>query len=299
MSTALGIANSKEGVGTTDVAMRQVLGAQWETAGVVTGLTVSGTTTLGYRVSPGVAVCSRGSSDGKSLAWWEGGMTPAISANPSPYPRLDTVYVYASDLTQGDTDNLVHVGVAQGTPAPTPTAPAAPTYAVVLASMRLPGGSTTTLNASVVAPAPQAIPYGASLGILVDKADTSYMGVYRGTPYTFASDTFTLPSRRLVTVRLTTSLWAWHPQTIDWLGSGYVEWVLDGVVMRDFRMLLSPGSPVCASFTDTAPVEAGTHTITARLWGSGTEPISDIWLDYAAEAWPGQRLQVVDEGPAR
>ena len=160
MSTALGVAQDDgTGLGTTDTAFRQITGAEWTNKGIVAGLAVTGTSSLAYHVAAGVAICSKGDSDGKTKAYWEGGNTAAVAGNTSGNARIDSVYIYANDLTQGDADNLVHIGVAQGTAAATPSAPDIPPYATRLADLRLPGGSTSTAGATLTLAGPQAIPF--------------------------------------------------------------------------------------------------------------------------------------------
>ena len=160
-TTALGVRQSDDTVpvGTTANALRHILAAQWSSTGVIDGLKVTGTSSLAYHVAAGTAVCSKGSSDGKTLAYFEGANTPGINSNSSGNPRIDSVYIYANDLDQGDNDNLVHVGVVQGTPATNPAAPGIPTYGTLLAQMLMPAGSTSASNAYVSKQGGQAIPY--------------------------------------------------------------------------------------------------------------------------------------------
>ena len=69
MSTvALGVSPDTNGVGVTPLVRRRIIGAQWANTGLVDGLNVTGRSDLRYNVSAGVAVCSRGDSDGKTLA---------------------------------------------------------------------------------------------------------------------------------------------------------------------------------------------------------------------------------------
>lgn len=158
-NTAFGVAQTSAGVGTTDTDMRKIIAAQWESTGVIDGLAVTGTTSLYYKVAAGVAVCSKGASDGKTLAYFSGGNTSTVSANSSGNPRIDCIWITAHDATQGDSDNIVTLGVTQGTAAATPTAPTIPTYATLLAQMVMPAGATTTANAFLAKAPAQATPY--------------------------------------------------------------------------------------------------------------------------------------------
>lgn len=196
-NTAFGVAQTSAGVGTTDTDMRKIIAAQWESTGVIDGLAVTGTTSLYYRVAAGVAVCSKGVSDGKTIAYFGGGNTSAVSANSSGNPRIDCIWVTAHDATQGDADNLVTLGVTQGTPAATPVAPTLPTYATLLAEMLLPAGATTTANATVLVSATVPNFYGMSRtqldGPLVYQGSTVLRGIGTNFVYLFTSMSTTFP----------------------------------------------------------------------------------------------------------
>jgi len=163
MSTALGIAPDASGEGTDPLTLRRIISARWARPGVVTGLTCSGRTDLRYQVAAGVAVCRRSATDGCTEAYWQGGTTSAVLAGDPSNPRVDVVYVIAHDPTQGDPDNKVSVGVAQGTPSTSPAKPAVPAGAVAVAVMRMPAGATSTSSAQPVASYVEAVPYMSEL----------------------------------------------------------------------------------------------------------------------------------------
>lgn len=296
MSVALGVPQSSSGVGTSALEMRKILGSILRNKGVVEGLNVKGTTSLYYSVDSGVATCSKGESDGYTIAYYPGGNTPSVQSNASGQSRIDTIWLTSHDIQNGDKDNLVTIGVSQGTPSSPPVVPEIPSDATPIANVMLPAGATSTQNAYVISERAYVIPYGASMGILLDKTDTSYKGVYKGSAYTYASGQIHVPTDRLLSVKLTETTWAWHPSTHDWVGSGYIDWTLDGIVQRAFRFTNYPDTPTTCCFEDIVEVTAGSHTISARLWGSDTAPASDIWLDYKDGSWPGQRLVVTDSG---
>lgn len=301
-NTAFGVAQTSAGVGTTDTDMRKIIAAQWESTGVIDGLAVAGTTSLYYTVAAGVAVCSKGPSDGKTLAYFAGGSTPTVSANSSGNPRIDSVYIYSNDANQGDADNLVHIGVMEGTAAAVPAAPTIPTYATLLAEMVMPAGATTTANVHQAAPIGYAIPYGGSLGLLLDKTYTGgYQVIQPGAPRVIVAGTVTVQTRRLVDIGISVT---WCPSGLSSgaTGSGYAEWTLDGVVIRSFRKMFpwfqGENAFTCDYFEDTAyELERGSHTVQLRLWGSSTEPAGAIGYTGAGGAgWPGVRLTVRDAG---
>lgn len=295
-NTALGVAQDSSGVGTTDTAMRHILGAQWGSTGVVDGLAVTGGTTLAYAVASGVAVCSKGASDGKTLAWFAGGSTPTVAANSSGNPRIDCIWITSHDLTQGDADNLVTLGVTQGTPAATPTAPTIPTYATLLAQMVMPAGATTTANAVQAASIGYAIPYGASLGVLLRKADTT-AGVGSATWATVCSGTFAISSPRVVRIDTITSMLGVVPgnEGAATDGTMHLRLVIDNVPEMVWERQLKSAVTVEA-IPLVMTLGSGNHVITLQ----GEDGISGWKKSYGVASngmtWPGQVLVVTDEG---
>lgn len=297
-NVALGVAQTSAGVGTTDTDMRKIIAAQWESTGVIDGLAVTGTTSLYYSVAAGVAVCSKGASDGKTLAYFAGGSTPAVSANSSGNPRIDCIWITSHDLTQGDADNLVTLGVTQGTPAATPTAPAIPTYATLLAQMCMPAGATTTANAAQAASIGYAIPYGASLGMLAENVLTMD-GIGDGTVnnwYIEQTTGFFIPTDRLITFRFYVCASASDGNYSDW----YQSFVLDGAEIAnsggEFH-LTSGWSTQMHEFSTT--IHGGNHTVAVK---SGLRGGAAPHFHYAGDKYTsfyGRRLQVWDSGVAR
>lgn len=303
-NVALGIANDGA-TGTSPLAMRKCLSSLWQYTGVIEGLAVSGTNSLSYYVGPGTAICTRNGragirNDGVSWAPWDGGNTPAVSANTSAYPRVDVIWICARDKQQGDSSNYVQLGVTQGNPSSTGSWPAAPSYATVIEYRIMPAGATTT-NASIWADhyIDRAVPYGASLGVLVDKTYTAqheWLQRYTEKPVVTAS--FAVPTRRIISVGLTVSVQAdGCAQDLYWAGSGYVQWFIDGFKWRTFRFDCNPYSVSCFYFEDYCGVDAGNHTVKMSIWGSTTKPVSDLYLCYGGnDNWPGQRMVVTDMG---
>ena len=293
MSTAFGVQQTAAGIGTTASDMRHILAAQWACTGVVDGLSVTGGTSLAYAVASGVAVCSRGTSDGKTLAWFAGGNSPAVAASDATSPRIDVVWIAAHDAAQGDADNLVTLGVTQGKPAATPVAPTIPTYATQLAQMLMPAGATTTANATSTAGVGYAIPYGSTLGLLLEKVDTSNGVTFSGTR-TVVSGSFTLPTDRLVTVNhIFTGCNVSGSFTNG--SSVYVHFLLDGVEMHTHEQKTWPNIAASYFTSFSRVIEAGTHTISMTYVSQG-----DSYREYYSNGgWAGQVIQVVDAGVVR
>lgn len=290
-NVAFGVRQTADGIGTTDTDIRHMLAHKWLNKGVVGGLQVSGGSTMAYNVSAGMAICSRGASDGFTEAYWSGGATPTVEANASSNPRIDVVWITAHDMSQGDADNLVTIGVTKGTAAASPSAPTIPTYATPLAHMLVPSGATNTQQASNVGSADFAIPYGASLGILLDTTDTTNADVSVTSERTISSGTIYLPTDRAIDIKFTITMYSPAGDK-----SIYVRPYIDGVLVRSFEVALS-GSSLAVSqyFEDTQTLAAGNHSIRVAVISATT---STVHCYYSAGGWAGQRVQVVDAGVA-
>lgn len=235
MTTAYGIAPDSNGSGLDPLTHRRIIKAHWANTGVICGLDVSGGTDLRYNVAAGAAVCSRGEADGYAEAYWNGGKTAAVKAGDPSNPRIDRIWVRANDISQGDSDNQVTVGVTQGTPSATPTAPALPSGCVRLMDMVMPAGATSTAQAAKSGTQDYAIPYGATLGLLSEKSDTQTVDqAWTDQWYDQLVTTVSLPTDRLVEVvyeaRATTG---YASDKWEAFGSYYVKLVVDGADVTD------------------------------------------------------------------
>lgn len=97
-----------------------------------------------------VFVVSRGVGDGATITQNVGAASVTIPAAPSSNSRYDAVWVKHDDDTQGDADALPVFGVTSGTAAASPTVPAVPTGALLLATVLVPTGVTATNASGVV-----------------------------------------------------------------------------------------------------------------------------------------------------
>ena len=292
MTTALGIAPDSAGAGLTAAAHRQVIKAHWLNTGIVTGLTVSGRTDLSYQVGPGVAVCSRGDADGYTEAYWDGGAVGPVAAGGSG-PRIDVIWIRANDPTQGDADNHVTLGVAQGTPSPTPVAPPIPAGCTPVARRTMPANASSTNAASDAGAVPYALPYGASLGRLAFvKATNSYQVPEdkdkngKMVWHDQLKTAVTLPTRRLVRIQWkacsTVGISSGSDKN-ERVGSYYVQLQVDGAAINDIPQAGRPEvSGACDELESTRyyetkyieyeqVLEPGTHTILARVCGDPTD----------------------------
>lgn len=290
MSVAFGVQN-QGAVGTTAAELRKIIQYKWDSTGIVGGLAVKGNSNLTYNVAAGMAICSKGASDGFTEAFWPGGNTSAVSANTASNPRLDAVWITSHDVTQGDGDNLVAVGVTQGTAAATPAAPTIPTYATLIALMLVPAGATKASSASVSSRGAGAIPYGSSLGVLVDKTDTANQAVLPASEYVYAAGTFTLPTKRQVDIKQT---YTWRCQAGGADGSAYTSIFIDGTQVSACEVRAEPNLATSQYLETSVVLEAGTHTVQGKIRrGVNGDKVQRYW---SKNGWAGQHLQVVDAG---
>ena len=310
-TTALGIMQDESGNGVDPLTHRRIIMGRWSNTGVIEGLEVSGTDTLAYKVSEGNAVLSRGDSDGYTEAYWEGGTTDAVSAGNANYARIDLIWMKANDLQQGDSDNLVTIGVTEGTPAASPVCPSTPTGCTKIAEMRLPAGATSTANTTSNADVEYAVPYGASLGLLGSTQDTTTHDLKpdSSTYTTVCSTKFTVPTDRLIELDLNIaarSLKSDGTTGGDWLGFCFLM-----LYLQVDSENVEGGSTcfVCFRAAQTFQlhtvlnVSAGTHTARVRYYNSssGNGNYLRVLYDDSDDAlwddrWCGCILRVWDRG---
>lgn len=312
-TTALGIMQDSNGAGVDPLTHRRIIKARWSNTGIISGLEVTGGSGLTYNVAAGNAVLSRSSSDGYTEAYWEGGATPAVSTGDPSNPRIDTVWLKADDIQQGDSDNRVKVGVTQGTPSSSPVAPSAPSGCTAIAEMRMPAGATSTSSAQQTSEREYAIPYGANLGLLASYRDTKNGTIdsVKQQRATRCAVSVNLPTNRLLDLRFIASVSSSGTYGSDDYTNWYVSFALDGkeIEYSGGEILLS--NLTCETHERTVTVEAtkGTHTIAVyTAWVSGTHaPLvragkySDIGGSAAGfpGTFPGLKLEVWDRGVSK
>lgn len=293
MSTGFGIAQTSSGQGTDAPTLRRILGGKWENVGIVEGLKVAGRSDLYYSVAAGVAVASRSEADGCVELYYEGGNAGPVSAGDPSNPRIDIVWVKANDAQQGDGDNLVHVGVTEGTPSPSPSAPSAPAGCTVLSEHVMPAGATATNSATLNAEGYRAIPYGASLGLLLDLVDTANDDMTAS--YTPCSGKVRLPTDRYLSLKVTVTMAAMDGPWADGDGSVYCYLRVDGQNVDGRELRLRGGANAISNYYEkVVEVPEGEHTISLYFQLGVSKKNRKYW---SANGWAGQCLQVLDIGP--
>lgn len=304
MTTALGVSCDDDGNGVTPLTHRHIIGGFFQNTGIMDGLAVSGKSDLTYQVAAGVAVCSRGASDGKMLAYWPGGATTAVAAGDPSNPRIDVVWIRALNKPEyaADADNQVHVGVTQGVPAASPVKPTIPTDATEICRMLLPAGATATNAATMMGDASYALPYGATLGVLAENWDRRSFAwtADKGVVVREQKVTFTVPTDRLVRFCYKCNFSASAP-TATSVSEWAMQFYLDGRVLdHSATNFVSHSTSWTTHETSyVAVVPAGTHTAEIGGWfGYGNKPNFHYNDSQSGPSgtWTGRRFLLVDIG---
>lgn len=292
MSVAFGVRQAN-GVGTSDTDIRHMLRYKWANTGVVGGLAVKGTSRLAYHVAEGMAICSKGDGDGYTEAYFPGGDTPEVKSNEGGNPRIDVVWITAHDASQGDSDNLVTLGVTQGTPSASPVEPDIPTYAVRLGAFRMGAGAATTSGATATSGVDYAIMSGASLGILMDKTNSENGRTFSSSVEwkNVVSGTIDLPTDRLLSIGITLTT---GNEDGGYSGSNYCHLYIDGSLYRAFEYPIQAGRATSYFYVENLTLGAGRHTVSINLVSATCR-----WRTYAGGTWAGQRVCVTDLGLAK
>lgn len=297
MTTGLGIA-PLDGEGLTPASLRQILRGWWSSPGVVRGCGVDLTSGLTYTVHSGVAVVSRGDSDGYVIC--EVPLTTvATTAGPASGSRLDRVWVRQHDNTQGDADNRVEVGVTHGSAAASPSLPALPTGALELTRVLIPQGATATNAGSYQMDVLWAIPFGVPRGVIWHDQNTmNGLGDSRvGKVYVDSTGSFTLPTDRYLAfeTQQCVSIGPNPSQSINTAkGTILVELQLDGNVIAGGELGFDTRWETHTwRHTPVNAIPAGTHTIAWRCsqrWGE------TAFYHFINGTWPGRIYLVQDMG---
>lgn len=299
-TVALGVSPDSDGNGVTPLVHRKAIGAQWYSTGIVTGLDVSGTNSLAYHVNEGVAVCARNASDGKTVAYWQGGDTPQTSAGDPSNPRIDVVWITAHNKPEySDSDNYVTIGVTQGAPSVNPVAPKVPAGCEPLRYFRVPAGATNTRSCSAWSDIRYAVTTGGNLGRLGENwcRQTKYGRPREDKPVLFYElpITFHVPTDRLVEALFQTCFSAEDNKNSEWAASVQLDGkTVDGSTAN----FVSGGAWTTHEMVSVFQVPAGTHTVRMCDWTqNGSRPQFHYGPNREGVGlFVGQRLQVFDRG---
>lgn len=122
--------------------------------GLLTPLTVAGTSGWAYSVPAASWVTSRGAVDGVVLSGNDGTVQVATDPAPATGSRIDIIYVLNRDVDNADTDSEAIVGVAVGAASGTPVAPSIPAGAMEIARATVLSTNANTSQATIQQTAP-------------------------------------------------------------------------------------------------------------------------------------------------
>lgn len=298
MTTALGVSCDDDGNGVTPLTHRHIIGGFFQNRGIMDGLGVSGRSDLTYQVAEGVAVCSRGDSDGKTLAYWPGGASPAVSAGDPSNPRIDVVWIRSLNKPEyaDDASNQVEVGVTQGVASVSPVEPTIPTDATPLRAMLMPAGATATQAASATKDVTYCIPFGSAGRQVAYFRIANDFTLSSKTPVAYCKCKITLPTDRRLQLRLLMNFCA-HAANGALDFSKYSElfmaFRIDGTEVGRRHFVVGYGSWADKpAVIEDVSCGRGEHTLDVIMWvGNGTS------ADFHGGGLPGVVLTATDLGP--
>jgi hypothetical protein len=284
-----------------DTASARKINAAEYSVGVLRGCKIStSSTNRTYKVSRGsdpasIAVGSATAADGAVIFPVPDGLTTgAVAAGDPTNPRIDSVFAVQHDAAAGDADNQVVLVAVSGTPAASPTPPAAPAgIAVKLASFTVPKSASTTSQATPYGNVDFSVPYGASLGVLWSWTDT-FNGVANQDPLILGLTSLYFPTDRNVDMEIMPNVSGENGATgtcaygfqLD--GNEFVSFEIGYDVNWQTRYVKIP-----------VKVTSGLHTFAfRRWWRAGAKFVQHYGLQSDL-IFPGTIFQVVDKGVAQ
>ena len=170
--------------------------------------------------------------------------------------------------------------------------------------MDVPAGATTTAQASSTGSTAYAIPYASSRGIIFDNVNrtnsTGDLNFFRSRVTAVGGSVY-VPTNRLLTFRMSVSCMCvngvWKFANGHTMGSVVVHLVVDGSDVYNAEVMVNDFCGVVQGLSYTQVVGAGNHTVRMD-YEQKSDTADRILMKYSTKQWPGQRLQVVDEGAA-
>lgn len=191
---------------------RQPLAASWGSSGVLDpgdlAVTASATPDANVNVAAGVALIAGTTSalQGTYLGRNDGSVVVPIAANASGNPRVDLVVarVRDSQYDGGGDDDWV-ITTVQGTPAPSPSAPATPASAVSLATVAVANGFSAITSADITDTRVRAMSRQASAWTHVSSGGTALTGYTTSSGSGSSWASLTVPSYPFPTLQAVTA----------------------------------------------------------------------------------------------
>lgn len=299
MSTALGVSANMDGVGLSPADHRKIIDAQWNNTGIIRGLGINGRPDMRYQVNAGVCVCQRANGDGKTVAYYPGGVSGVVS-NGSSNPRIDAIWIKANNQVEfKDDNNSVIVGVSMGAAASNPTPPTVPEYATVLCYMKVPANATNTNACTRIGEIDYAIPYGANLGLLGSSQERRDFELANtgSNKWNGLKTKINIPTDRMLRIMLIINFHAKGSNggtDMSKVSEMRCQLRIDGVAKNVMHNFVSYGSWTSHEFIISTPCGRGEHVIDLLAWiGYGVPAM----IHYHGGEWEGMQLKVFDDGP--
>lgn len=272
MGYAFGLPRNAQGAGTTPEDMQRVIWSLYRehVARLTRGCEVTGTAAMRYRVAPGMAYIPMG--DSRAVLVPVDAVEVATAAAQSSGSRTDFLYV--------GQDGAVKVGASL------------PAGAALIDVRTVRAGVTATTATTGLVDRQFTTLFGSTLGRVAFWHESMAMGATWDSSWkTRFVGKFTLPSDRLLDLRLTQTLYSTAPSSVRWAV------LLDGqhILSRELAVGLIAESKYTAR---TWHVLAGEHTIELRagIHSNGGKPIG--YQGGGDALWPGNTFEVVDVGQA-
>lgn len=297
MTTGLGVDPILDGngiptAGTSAADIRKIYGGLFS-PGVISGCNVTPSATgLTYSVSSGVVAIQISTGEIVLAPVPAGTVQSAVGASGG----LDIIYA-KQNLSSTDGSVEVVLGVSRGNPIPP--------RSVALRGQTLPAGASNTNAGILTASIDYSIPYGASLGPLVDRRYTGNGVITLTSPTNLITASFSIPTDRRLRITLNTCMSSVKNtsgtiRAVGFDNSAYTEVnfdvVVDGTKQWGWN---TPGlHQAWANYcwTDFIQLNKGTHTIALnanKLAGSAGIP----FFRYSGGDYRGTLLTVEDIGP--
>jgi hypothetical protein len=274
----------EDGTGTTPLDLQRIIGAQYVASGLLPngGGTVSGTSSMSYAVTAGVAFMWTSSAARLGMLVPFEAVTVPTDPAPATGSRTDTVYV--------DGDGAVRVAIGS----------ASVPGGVPIARFTVPAGITATSAASQSIDRAFAIGTGASLGRMHSFHDPANGNWGNVSPMQLGRGRFTLPSDRLVDVRMTWTASA-EPDGADYRTWGVARWFVHvtGATTTSFatNWHYQGVHPRTEHLSITLNLNEGDHEVwyvQERMGGARFRHHKG-----GPDGWLGNRFEVWDGGAAR
>lgn len=269
MGYPFGLAKPADGTGTMPADLQRVIWGLYRADDplIVKGCEVTGTSSMQYKVAAGVVYIPVGAQRGILVP--VDAATVQTAAAPSTGSRVDVLYV--------GQDAGVKVGAS------------AASGSAVLDRRTVMAGTTATTSTTGITDRGYAMLFGASMGMLYNYRDPSPLdSVVNPASHLVCATQVTVPSDRLLDLRVTQTLWSASPASMMW--SIYI----DNALEVNFEMGVSTVAE-SKQVTHSRWLLAGTHQIrleVRRQTGTGNV----LYKRGGPSSYNGNRFEVIDLG---